>query len=241
MRRVLKIASWVFGIAAFMFLVAFEQVGEEQSLVKNIEIELIQPDNQLFLNKNDILELIEQQDDSILFRSVNAINTAMLEESLENQPFIADAEVFSTLDGLLSVQVEQKQAIARVIGNNKHYYLDAEGHPFPVTKMFSATVPVFTGMQDSTSLHNAFYLLNTIKSSSYFSNWLAEIHTKSNKEIELIPLTGNHRILFGTTEDAQEKLRKLQGFYTTVVTEQNLNDWKTLNVAYNKLLVSTKY
>jgi len=241
MRKLLHIASWVLGAAAFMFLVAFEQFSEEQTLIKTVVIELIQHDNQLFLNKQDIVELIDAQDDSLLLRSVNTINTSMLEESLENHPFIADAEVFSTLDGLLSVQVEQKQAIARVIQSNKHYYVDAKGHSFPVTKAYSATVPVFTGKQDSTSLHNACYLLNTIKTNSYFTNWLAEIHTQSNGEIELIPLNGYHRVLFGTTLDAQEKLKKLQVFYTTVVTEKNLNDWKTLNVAYNKLLVSTKY
>jgi cell division protein FtsQ len=241
MRKVLHIAFWILGIAGFMFLVAFEQVSEEQTLIKTVTIELIQHDNQLFLNKQDVIELIDKQDDSLLFRSVNTINTAMLEESLENHPFIADAEVFSTLDGLLSVQVEQKLAIARVIDNNQHYYLDAEGHPFPVTKAYSATVPVFTGLQDSASLYNALQLLKTVQATNYFSSWLAEIHTTSSREIELIPVNGNHRVLFGTPELSTEKLKKLKGFYSTVVTEENLNEWKTLNVAYDKLLVSTKY
>ena len=53
MRKVLHIAFWILGIAGFMFLVAFEQVSEEQTLIKTVTIELIQHDNQLFLNKQD--------------------------------------------------------------------------------------------------------------------------------------------------------------------------------------------
>ncbi len=241
MKTFLLITSWVLGFAAVAFLLAFESVSESRTMVSSLNIMLNQPKNQLFLTKEDVRELLDKQDDSLLMRSVNAINTAVLEESLENHPFIADAEVFSTLDGLLSVQVEQKLATARVITTSKHYYLDAEGHRFPLTKTYSAAVPVFTGMQDSTSIANAYQLLNTINSTAYFEGWLAEIHTKQNRTLELVPVRGNHRVLFGTVADAEQKLQKLEAFYKTVVTEQNLADWKTLNVAYNKLLVSTKH
>ena len=241
MRTALIISSWILGIAAAVLLLAFEAVNEEKTKISAINIELIQAKNQLFLNKEDIQELIELQDDSLLFRSVNTINTALLEESLLKHPFIAEAEVFSTLDGLFSVKVEQKQAIARVISTTKHYYLDAEGHPFPTTKTFSASVPVITGLSDSTNLSNAYFVLNSINSISYFNGYLAEIHITSNREIELVPVQGNHRVLFGDTQNASEKLNKLKVFYENVVTKQNLNDWKTLNIAYNKLLVSTKY
>jgi len=241
MRTALIITSWVFGFAAVALLVAFEAISEEKTNITSIRIELIQPQNQLFLNKEDIEKMLQKEDDSLLFKTVNTINTGLLEESLLKHPLIAGAEVFSTLDGLLSVQVEQKEAIARVISTTKHYYLDAEGHPFPTTKTFSATVPVFTGLLDSASVTNAYDILNSIQTNAYFKDWLAEIHTNTNREIELIPIQGNHRVIFGNPKNASEKLTKLQGFYKNVVTKENLNDWKTLNVAYNELLVSTKY
>lgn len=229
------------GVAAAVLLGAFESMSESKTPLTSIEILIEQDENQLFINKNDILKVLANQDDSLELRNINAINTALLEESLENHAFIAEAEVFSTLDGLLSVQVEQKLAIARVIHPAKHYYLDAEGHPFPSTKNYSATVPVFTGKTDSTSNYASFSLLNTINTVGFFKGWLAEVHTTANSEIELIPLRGRHRVIFGKNENALEKLKKLKAFYSTVVTEENLDDWKTLNVAYTKLLVSTKH
>ncbi len=241
MNKAKKIASWVAGCMLFVLLAAFERVSENKTRIQLVEIDIIQSNNQHFINNEDIQEILDKQDDSLLFKSINAINTALLEESLENHPFVAEAEVFSTLDGLLSVQVEQKTAIARIVTPTKHYYLDAKGNPFPTTKSFSARVPVITGATDSTSVFMANALLQTIDNTTYFTNWLAEIHVTSTSQIELIPVKGKHRVIFGTAEDASEKLMKLEGFYKNVVTEENLNQWKTLNVAYNKLLVSTKY
>lgn len=241
MNRVLNIALWVLGVAAALFLLAFEYTAEKNTLVRDITIELQQPGEQLFINQEDVLQHLDVEDDSLRYRSVSAINSSLLEESLENHPFIASAEVFSTLDGLVSVRVKQKEAAARVIASSRHYYLDAEGHPFPTTKSYSARVPVFTGNTDSTNIYQASILLHRINHEPYFDGWLAEIHIIPDGSFELIPLAGKHRVIFGDTSNATEKLKKLQAFYRTVVNAENLNDWKTLNVAYSNQLVSTKH
>ncbi len=241
MNRILNIFLWVLGFVALAFLVGFERYAETNTRITDIAVELDQPGGQLFLNQQDVMQHLEFEDDSLRHRSISAINTTLLEESLENHPFIAGAEVFSTLDGLLSVHVKQKEAVARVISTSRHYYLDAEGHPFPTTQSYSARVPVFTGNTDSTNVYQASLLLERIHQMEYFEDWLAEIHITIDSGFELIPITGRHRVIFGDTTNATEKLHKLQAFYRTVVNPDNLNDWKTLNVAYEKQLVSTKY
>ena len=237
----MHIALWALGVAVFFALVAFERISESDTTVNDLHIDLIQPGYQLFLTKDDIREVLLNEDDSLLFRPILGINSALLEETLENHPFVADAEVFSTLDGLLSVQVKQKEAVARVIQASRHYYIDAEGHPFPTTVSYSAFVPVISGKADSIGLFEAYTTLKALDKSEYFTNYLAEIHINGKGEIELIPRQGRHRVIIGNTTDLQLKLKKLQAFYTNVVTPQNLNDWKTLNVAYSDQLVCTKY
>lgn len=241
MKKAMHIALWILGAATFIALAAFERISEGKTRISDVQISLIQPGGQLFLAEADILQVIKNEDDSLLFRPITAINSTLLEESLENHPFVADAEVFSTLDGLLSVQVKQKEAVARVIQSSRHFYLDAEGHPFPTTVSYSAFVPVISGKIDSTGLVNAYTTLTTVNSTPYFENYLAEIHITANGEIELVPRQGRHRVLLGSAEDIATKLAKLEAFYKTVVTPQNLDTWKTLNVAYSNQLVSTKY
>ena len=241
MKKAKSIAFWVLGIGALIFMLAFENISESTTLVRDVHIELSQPEHQLFLNNEDIKNIISKTDDSLLLKSIRAINTTLLEESLENHPFVAEAEVFSTLDGLISVHVKQKLAFARILNRNEHYYIDAKGHPFPYSKNFSAKVPVFTGNTDSTQVQSAFRLMKEINSVDYFDHWLAEIHITKSNEFELIPVRGKHRVIFGDTTDCNAKLAKLEAFYKTAVSQENLNEWKTLNVAFNNLLVSTKH
>ena len=241
MKKAKKIGFWVLGVGALIFMLAFEKFSESSTLVRDIQIELYQPENQLFLNKEDIKTIVNQTDDSLLLKSINAINTTLLEESLENHPFVAEAEVFSTLDGLISVHVKQKLAFARILDQNEHYYIDAKGHPFPRSESFSAKVPVFTGTMDSTSIQHAYGLMQAIGKVPYFDQWLAEIHITNDRTFELIPVQGKHRVIFGDTTATAVKLAKLEAFYKTAVSQENLNEWKSLNVAYNDLLVSTKH
>jgi cell division protein FtsQ len=241
MNRWLNIALWLLGISALVFLLAFEYAAERDVVFRALQIDVEQPAGQLFINREDIAQHLDAVDDSLYYRSISAINSSLLEESLENHPFIASAEVFSTLDGLVSVRVKQKEATARVITASRHHYLDAEGHPFPTTRSYSARVPVFTGNTDSTNIYQASILLQKIDQEPYFDGWLAEIHIVSNGNFELIPLAGKHRVIFGDTTNSTEKLRKLKAFYRTVVNANNLNDWKTLNLAYSNQLVSTKH
>lgn len=241
MKKIGIILAWLVGIGTFGALLAFEYISVNQTKITDIAIAIDQPEGQFFINKNDVLALLLTADDSLQNRDLRAINTDMLEESITSNPFVAEAEVFSTLDGLLSVHVKQKEAVARVIGTNRHYYLDVEGRPYSTTANHSARVPVITGKSDSTSIYNAYAVLGAIAREPYFKNWLAEVHTTQDDIIELVPLAGNHRVIFGKNLNVTSKLKRLHAFYTQVVTPQNLNTWKTLNVIYKNQLVSTKY
>lgn len=212
MKKVKTIALWGLGFGAIIFMLAFENISESSTLVRDVQIELDQPKNQLFLNKEDIKLIIEQADDSLLLKSISAINTTLLEETLENHPFVAEAEVFSTLDGLISVHVKQKLAFARILKQDEHYYIDAKGHPFPCSQNFSAKVPVFTGNTDSTQIQSAYWLMQEVNKKDYFNHWLAEIHITKSNEYELIPVLGAHRVIFGDTTNCKVKLAKLESF-----------------------------
>ena len=241
MKNALIILAWLAGIGTFSALMAFEHVTSKDARLTDSVIELDQPEDQFFINKEDVLKMVLAADDSLKIRSLPAINTHLLEESIMANPFVAEAEVFSTLDGLLSVHVKQKEAVARVLNPIRHFYLDAEGHPYPTTLNHSARVPVFTGNTDSSAVYNAYQVLQAINQEPYFNGWLAEIHVNPNGFMELIPRSGNHRVLFGKNTNVTSKLQRLHTFYTHVVTPQNLNTWKTLNVIYKDQLVSTKH
>lgn len=240
MKRVWNILFWIALATGAALLPAFEYVSENRETLADIEVELIQAPDQLFLSREDILQLIEKQQGIKLGMPLGAINTHLLEESIDNHPFINHTEIFSTLDGKLHARVKQKTAIARVIAT-PHVYLDEVGNGFPTSKNYSARVPYITGKTDSANIYQAVQLIGLLMNDEFYKPWLAEVHITPENKIELVPTQGNHRIKFGTLADVEKKLTHLKAFYNNCVTEQNLQSWKTLDISYHNLLVSTKH
>jgi cell division protein FtsQ len=58
--------------------------------------------------------------------------------------------------------------------------------------------------------------------------------------MELVPRLGEQIILFGTGEDASEKLEKLKAFYLQVVKQAGWDTYKTINLKFDNQVVCSK-
>ena len=59
-------------------------------------------------------------------------------------------------------------------------------------------------------------------------------------EIELVPRTGSHTVIFGSPDDAEEKLAKLLTFYRRGLRNIGWEEYRTINVKYKEQVVCTK-
>lgn len=89
---------------------------------------------------NKLLKLVLSDSASVLKRGLNLRN---IEQTLNQNPWVEDAQTFVDVDGRVGVQLTSKLPIVRIEGN-KSYYLDTSGEPFPLSKNQSVSVPVFT-------------------------------------------------------------------------------------------------
>ena len=59
-------------------------------------------------------------------------------------------------------------------------------------------------------------------------------------EIELVPRMGSHTVIFGSPDDAEEKLAKLLTFYRRGLRNIGWEEYRTINVKYKEQVVCTK-
>lgn len=59
-------------------------------------------------------------------------------------------------------------------------------------------------------------------------------------EVELVPRSGRHTILFGRLERVDEKFEKLLGFYRSGLTSFGWDEYKTIDIRYNDQVVCRK-
>ena len=57
---------------------------------------------------------------------------------------------------------------------------------------------------------------------------------------ELVPRTGSHTVIFGSPDDAEEKLAKLLTFYRRGLRNIGWEEYRTINVKYKEQVVCTK-
>ena len=69
---------------------------------------------------------------------------------------------------------------------------------------------------------------------------LEQIYVHPDKEVELIPRVGNHRILLGTFDHFEEKLANLRLFYEQAIPKMGWEKYSIINLKYRNQIVCTK-
>jgi cell division protein FtsQ len=192
---------------------------------------------QYFLTEQELKDVVVSLYDSIENIPVREINIGMLEDTLESLTYVENAEVFSTLDGRLSIVVNQHKAIARIFNGNKHEYLNSVGETMPLSRNHSAMVPFVTGKVKQPQLEYTHQLLMHAANDPFYEGIITGLDF-SNEDILLYTALGNHKVIWGNTSDTSIKLNKLKVFYQSQEKEEVLG-LKTINLMYRDQVVFT--
>ncbi len=224
------------GIGSLVFLMAFANV-QNNVTVKGVDPVITNNELQYFLTEQELKDVITSLYDSIENIPVREINIGMLEDTLESLTYVENAEVFSTLDGRLSIVVNQHKAIARIFNGNKHEYLNSLGETMPISRNYSAMVPFVTGKVEQPQLEYTHQLLMQASNDPFYEGILTGLDF-SNEDILLYTALGNHKVIWGNTSDTDIKLKKLKMFYQSQ-TKEDVEGLETLNLMYKDQVVFT--
>jgi cell division protein FtsQ len=215
-----------------------------------------------FIDRDEILSAVRSS--GITGKPMGSINTAMLEKKIMSNPYVEKAEVYSTVDGKLQVNVLQRNPLLRIVNvRDEHFYIDRNGRFMPVSDRYSTPVVVASGFifdtysmmqvpewsSDSVSdslpsrhhiLHQLFDLALYLETDTFWNAQIEQIYVNEGLDIELIPRIGSHRIILGNTDDMREKFQRLYIFYTKGLNNTGWNNYSVINLKYNNQVVCTK-
>ncbi|MCB0565637.1 MAG: cell division protein FtsQ [Phaeodactylibacter sp.] len=251
--RTLKRIGWVALLFAAAIVVISAVERKEASLVSELSVEIEPlPDGELLINGQDVRLAIER---SFGYRlegmPIGSIDILRLEQALEAEPFIIDADVYIGANNRLKVGIVQRQPILRIMDKNGlNYYLDANGIKMPLSKHFTAKVIVATGNlpphepeflnRKRNTLKDAFLLTKMILEDEFLNALVEQIHLSNRGEITLVPKVGNHKIIFGTFGPAAKKLKRLKTFYKEALPYEGWNKYSEISLQYDGQVVCKK-
>lgn len=219
----------------------FEKKPKEQVCAK-FEIEIENKQEGSFVDLSDIEKDIDRKGLLPYGKQLKEINTLKLKEAVEENQLIKSAQVYMTSDNGIRVAVTERVPVLRVINNSgESYYIDGDGQRMPLSKNFTAYLPIATGSVNETFATTELYKFAMYLSSDIFWNAQVEQIVISDKnEVGFIPKVGNHKIILGTLEGYEQKLAKLKLFYAKGLTETGWNRYSTIDLRYDKQVVCTK-
>ena len=163
-----------------------------------------------------------------------------IEKSIGNHPAIKQVNAYCDIAGNVSVEILQRNPIARVVTANNSFYIDENGKRMPLSKVYTARTLVITGNMHFIEKGDLFLLAKFIAENPFWKAQIMQIHAENNGDLILIPRVGYHQIVFGKPTDIAEKFSKLKLLYEKGISEKGWNNYSYINLKFKNQIVCTK-
>jgi len=242
--------AWTISLGGLVVLMSFIEVKKSEVVCKDVKIYI--PGNQYFIDRQEIDNILGIQSHELIGRRMEAINIHDLEKKLKDNPFIEFAKVYADMDGIINVEISQRQPILRIMNRfDQDFYVDQHGLKVPLSANFTARVLVANGYIDELfanrvdTLHTPvameiFKTADYIRKDSLWDAQIAQIYINKDREIELVPRVGNNRILLGNADSLDTKFRNLLIFYKKAIPRVGWDAYKVINVKYANQVVGVR-
>lgn len=248
--RIGQTLLWVFCLGALIGLMGFIEGKKNEAVCKDVKIYM--RGNQYFVERDEIDKILQTGSATLKGRRISNINIQQLEKKLQANPFVEFAKVYMDMDGIINVEVRQRRPILRVINKfGQDFYIDEKGYKLPMSPNFTARVLVANGNIDELfanrvdTMHSVlsrdiYRTAKFIQQDSLWDAQIEELYVNEQKEIEMIPRVGEHRILLGNADSLQSKFDNLYAFYTKAIPRVGWDAYKVINIKFANQVIGIK-
>ena len=245
-KKIREVVLWLLALLTIFALLVLSIQRKLNSVVEDVRIEI----NTIKGDRN----LISEKEVMVLFRAylgfspqsanVRELDLRVIEEVLNEDERVKNAEVYIDAANRLNVRIQQKQPVIRIYDDsNTSYYLDEEGDKINVRPGVAIRVPVATGFIElynkalidgtaNSALEKVLFVAREIQNDEYLNALVEQVDVNDKKEIVLIPKIGRQKILLGGIDNFDEKVYKLKLMYKDGLPLEGWRKYSVLKLNY---------
>lgn len=217
---------------------------------KGLEVSITGVDEKIFIDEDEVKKvIIRSVGSSVEGKPVSEFDLHAIEKSLKRDTWVKEAKLFFDNNEMFRVKVVQREPVARIFTRSGYsFYVDNSLVMLPLSDLFSARVPVFTGFpadqkvlrsRDSLLLRDIRDLSVKINGDSVISAMIEQVDITPGNEFEMIPKLGEQVILFGDASDAEQKFSRMLLFYREMLSKGRLNRYSRISLKFKDQVVAT--
>lgn len=245
----LWVCLFVLFFAAYWY--GFKNEAKQKCTAIDVQV---QPQEISFIRPKQVLEIISkkgQNTKKIEGTAIAGLNIHQMEQKLKQLPWAQSAEVFVTVDGKLSIEIQQRQPILRVERyDGMQFYIDKYGVKFPLNEQYVHRVllangNIFERFEKSDTVYsfvgNELYKVASFVDNDPFLKALIEqIFVRAGNEMVLVPKIGDFEIVLGSTDALSDKFEKLKVFYKEALSRIGWDNFETIDLRFKSQIVCKK-
>lgn len=248
--RILKKLAWSLGLVGFLIVLGAAGKETLKRPLHGTPHIFIDYDQDLYFVKEEEVEsiLTDALPRGLANYQLDEVDLSEVERAMETLPYVKNAEVSTDVNGKLTISIEQRAPVARVINSfGVSYYLDQWGEKIPVTDNFTSRVPVITGSVndngsasgrvESEVLQEVLQLILFMKDDTFFDALIEQVHVAANGELELVPKVERHTIRLGQALDWREKMERVRLFYQRGLPKAGWKNYSSIDVRFDHQIV----
>ena len=261
MKKIFQILIWVIVLSGISVILGFALIDQKTVRCTALSVSIADKNPRGFITSAEIEKLVYAKFDSIRGELLDSLDIEQIEINLAENPYIKNVNVYTTVHGNLSIEVEREEALIRIINKkNEGYYLSRSGRALPLSKGFIPHVVVASGnINDSydkikdqniiytsqetgknSDLSKLYFLAGELEENNFLSNHIKQVYVNQKGDIELIPENGKYIILLGDVNDIEIKFENLLAFYQAGLPKVGIGNISVVNLKYKNQVVCEK-
>ncbi len=240
MRRGIEILRFMLLIGLMAFLFSFSKKRNANRTLSKVDIEFMDGRSP-FITHKTVNKLLIQSKEEITGIGKETIALKEMERRLNENPMVRNAQVYVTIDGVLGAKIEQRDPIGRIFsqGNGQDYYLDSDGKKMPLSEVYSARVPIITGISEN-HFEEVTELLLKIRQDDFMRHIVVGLEQMDNGEIQFRLRKSDLRVLLGRPVNIDRKFQNFKAFYKKTKQDSTLFRYDKVNLKFESQVIATK-
>ena len=263
--RVFFVVFLVFLVSSFYYA-----GGQADAILcRGVEITILDSGELAFVTKARIRRYIQDNFPNVMGHPLLSINTAELEANLNDLSGVREAQVYYGVDGYLRVRLLQREPVFRIVSaTGASCYVDRYGYTFPVDRNYTARVLLVTGNiglpsggrllekkfqqrgllpQEEDVIacrderwNQMFQFLTFLNADPLWRSQFAQVYVANWGHVELVPRLGSQLIIMGSLDNFEYKMNKLYSAYRSLLKDNVLDEYVTLDLQYSNQVVGVR-
>lgn len=218
-------------------LFGFTQERNKQRKLTGIQVEFMD-DSSPFITGSTVNKLLIQNNDTVTSIPKETLVLKQMESRLVQHEMVRDAQVYVTIDGALGAKIQQRNPIARVLGN-PNYYIDEDGLKMPLSQVYAARVPLITG-NSKQHFSELTQLLLRIQTDEFMRKSVIGVHRQKDGAVMLKMRKQSFKVHFGKPDDIDRKFQNFKAFYHKINKEDMLLAYSLVDLRFGNQVVASK-